>query len=614
MILVMLSLAAGWFDQPRVDDALRQVALMAEHGARAPDVPVTAAPAGRAGAAMTNRADIIIGDAPAETLTLTGSFTNQGSIYVINDGVLLIRHCQFQLAGNIYVFNRAIVDVDSSTMSFLQEHIYHYGIMLGDSARYSACACTTRFAGYPFSLGAYGQASVSFDRIYNHDWTTAVVVGQATSDLTDIHTAGEWLIGEQATANFTRIDGLLTWFFFPSASTVDVSFPASDTVDAFHFDSTLANVDGIEYSVTIDSAANCYWATIPLAGSDATIRDSDLRVTGLMFNQNDTFALSGLVNGLHYPDYILPVADRSFHLINTSVQTWNLYPSDSTNVTVMNSIFGELCAYGASYAMIQNAFCDGSGGHLEAADNALLIAAFSSVSADIISKGRGVCIVAYCAMPMGVIWATGASVMACVNTSFPEDPIPSDTAIVFVAAITGPSSASTDDLVPVFGSAWIDPGPYHPYDFGEYSLSYRHAEDTIWVPVNGPQYIEVRRDTLGLWSTSGLSSGSYVLHLTICDDAGDSISCEKVVVLRETGTEEAGVPSLPTSLRISRVCARTFELASSKSAETVCIYDATGRRVWNALLTGTTTWRAPAAGVYFVRGAAGNGTLKLTAF
>ncbi len=50
--------------------------------------------------------DLIIGDTPAETLSVTGYFYHEGNIIIINDGVLRVKNADFNLDGNIYIINQ----------------------------------------------------------------------------------------------------------------------------------------------------------------------------------------------------------------------------------------------------------------------------------------------------------------------------------------------------------------------------------------------------------------------------------------------------------------------------------------------------------------------------
>ncbi|MGQ9665619.1 MAG: hypothetical protein ACUVUH_09870, partial [bacterium] len=100
-------------------------------------------------ASLFNRDDIIVGDTPGETLFISGHFYNSGNIFVINDGVLRLNGADFNLDGNIYVLNRGKVLVDLSTLRFLQDYIYQYGITVSDSATFTLNNSTTSYNGYP---------------------------------------------------------------------------------------------------------------------------------------------------------------------------------------------------------------------------------------------------------------------------------------------------------------------------------------------------------------------------------------------------------------------------------------------------------------------------------
>ncbi len=545
------------------------------------------------------RADLIIGDTPAETLSVTGYFYNQGNIIIVNDGVLEVKNADFNLDGNIFIANHGKATFDSSDVNIVQHYIYHHILFVTDSAYCSITNSETSFNGYQISFSIAFDGEFNMQNVTNQDWITAGVQHTATVTLRDVDGyTGEWLFLDDCYAQFKHVDYLLTWYFFPTSSVVDFDFPEDDTLYGFYLDSTLANVSGVGYHVEIDSSTDCMWATIPLRGSDVIIRDSDLRVTGLMFEGTDTFAISGLVNGLDYSDWVLPVSDRTYRLINTNVATWNLYPDDTTNITLSGSIFGELCGFTDSYTTIQNAFCDGTGGHIEAAHRSFVAVFSSSIFADVISKDRGICFLANCAMPVGRIWATGASIMVIVNTTFPEEPIPSDTSIVFVSSITAPSSGYPEDSIGIIGSAWIDKGPYQPLAFDHYRLYFRKAGEEPLTPFPDIKYQEIRGSTLDYWNTASLTEGDYELKLVLKDNAGDSVEAWKQVSLLEASgiDEKIKIPDVS----IKQVGARLFYIETSPDITEVNIYNISGRLI-KKITTNKTYWFAPASGVYYLR-------------
>jgi hypothetical protein len=614
---LILLMSTIFFDQPRIDEAMEffrhNYAEQITQGQKGEvDEIIPAGPGRLWEHAPKLRAELVIGDTPAETLSVTGYFYYEGDIVIVNDGVLEVKNADFNLDGDIFIANHGKATFDSSDVNIVQHYIYQYLLFLGDSAYCSITNSETSFGGYQLSVSIAFDGEFNMQNVTNQDWITAGVQHTARATLRDIKGyTGEWLFLDDCYAEFKHVDYLLTWYFFPPSSVVDFDFPEDDTLYGFYLDSTLANVSGIGYHVEIDSSTDCMWATIPLGGSDVTVRDSDLRVTGLMFEGTDTFAISGLVNGLDYSDWVLPVSDRTYRLINTSIQTWNLYPDDTTNITLSSSIFGELCGFTDSYTTIQNAFCDGTGGHIEAAHRSLVAVYTSSIFADVISKDRGICLLANCAMPYGRIWATGASIMVIVNTSFPEDPIPSDTSVVFVASITAPSSGYAEDSIGIIGSAWIDKGPYQPLDFDHYRLYFRKVGEEPLTPFSDVKYQEVRRGTLDYWNTAGLSEGTYEIKLVLKDNAGDSVEAWKQISLSESSgiEEEINIPDIS----IKQVGSRLFYIEISPDITEFNIYNVSGRLI-KKITDNKTYWHAPASGIYYLRNSEKDISKKIVVF
>ena len=559
------------------------------------------------------RADLVIGDTPAETLSVTGYYYNEGNVVIVGDGVLEVKNADFNLDGDIIIAGRGQAIFDSSNVNIIQHYIYQRLLFVTDSAYCSITNSETSFSGYQLSVSIALDGEINMRNVTNQDWITAAVQHTASAVLRDVDGyTGEWLFAGDCSAEFKHVDYLLTWYFFSDGSVADFDFPEEDTIYAFSLDSTLANVSGVGYHVDIDSCTDCMWATIPLRGSDVTIRNSDLRVTGLMFEGCDTFAISGLVNGLDYSDWVLPVSDRSYRLINTGVQTWNLYPDDTTNITLSNSIFGEICGFTDSYTTIQNAFCDGTGGHIEAAQRSLVAVYASSIFADVLSKDRGICLLAHCAMPVGRIWVTGASIMVIVNSTFPEEPIPSDTSIVFVASIDAPSSGSIEDSIGIIGSAWIDKGPFQPLDFDHYFLSFRKAGDSLLTRFSDEMRQEIRGDTLAYWNTSGLSEGEYEIKLVLKDDVGDSVEAWKQISLMEASGIGEKMESI-NDVSIKQVGTRLFQIETSPDITELGIYNVCGRLI-EKVEENKTSWLAPASGIYYIRNREKNICKKLVVF
>ena len=610
---IVLILAVLSFDQAQVDQALVRLREAGEM-----QQPASVAQAGRVSGSLPRVRtperlpdDLVIGDVPGETLFVTGYFYRVGNIVVVGDGVVRLVGADFNLDGDITMWQAGRFEAESSDIRFVQHYIYDHIIALYDSSALDYRDCNTRFEGYPFNLGAMSGSTVSMVRVRNRDFTTAVVSDSAQVSMDNVKLTGEWLFDRSGQARFEHVDSLLTWYFFPDSAQVDFTFPSGDSVDGFVLDSTVPGVSGVRFHVEIDSSTNVMWAAIPLAGSDVVLDSSELRVVGIMLAGADSFTVTGLVNGLEYDDYTLPVRDRRFRVRNTMVHTWNAYAIDSCPVRLERSIFGEFCVYGKNHAEVWNAFCDGSGGHLETAGESFMLVAFSSASCDVITKGRGVSVMGWCSMPLGNLWATSASVLVLVNCQFVDDPIPSDTAVVMVTAISGPGTAAADDSVGIMGSAWLETGPYNPLEFGRYRLWYRENGDSTWLAIGGDYLEPVRRDTLGYWDTHGLGEGVYDLRLVMYSSTNDSIEAVKGIRLTPAAVGETPERVEP-ALGVRRLGRSKFRFTGLGSGERLGIFDPSGRRV-ASLIGPDPVWKAPAAGVYCVCYASGALVCRLAA-
>lgn len=604
----VIALALLSFDQARLDRALRDVARAMPQTqatpvtARGPALPGARTPLLRPDSGAPADDDLVIGDVPGETLFVQGRYSHTGNIFVINDGVLRLLAADFELDGNVHVRNQGRFEADSSRLRFVQRHIYDHEVSASESSLVRWQDCTTDYNGFVFNMFAGHWARFDLHRIENQDFTTAVVMNDAQVDLDQVRQAGEWLFDGRTRGRFDHVDLLLTWYFFPSGSEVWFSFPDGDSVDGFVLDSTVPGVAGIEYHVEIDSSTEVMWAAIPEAGSVVTIDSSELRVVGIIMRGGDSTGISGLVNGLHYPDYVLPVRDRLFRVTNTTVSTWNLYAFDSCRVDLRSSIFGEFCAFDRNRVEVWSSLCDGTGGHLESSGQAFLLVAFSSASCDVITCGRSLTLLAFVAQTFGHLWATEASCLVLVNCQFPNLPVALDTGLAIVAAVSGPDEVLHDDSVAVTGSAWMVPGPFHPVEFDCYRMAWRARGDSVWNRF-GPEHRNmVFRDTLEYWDTRLLQPGVYQVRVSVVHTGGDSITAEKDVRLLPTGIEGSTNTgrtvrnlSLPTLFRSAQdlrgaVCALGLESV---------VFDPAGRRV---ALLGPGPGEAPqlAPGVYFL--------------
>jgi len=327
-----------------------------------------------------------------------------------------------------------------------------------------------------------------------------------------------------------------------------------------------------------------------------------------------------------YPDYTLPLSDRTYRLVNTDHMTWNLYPQDSTRFVLETSIFGEMLGYGFPRITVSNSICDGSGGYIGSEGNTQYVVIGSTIYTQVISRDRTFMVLAGSHVNFGAVNATDASVMLVALCTSDYYPVARDTALIFISDYTIPSNASVESVVPVTGTADILHGPAQPVTFGNYRMLFAPADTPSAMRFVGPAHNQVVvNDTLDLWDTHGLSVGAYLLRMRLRDSANDTLDFDKGVYLNPSGVElEPALTNLPRALALSQPFPNPFSKRATVSFAlpspgrvTLKAYDLQGRLIRTILDEDRVggyykaEWNAQGVppGIYFLRLTAPQGSL-----
>jgi hypothetical protein len=529
----------------------------------------------------------IIGDTPGETLRVTGTWEWDGDVVIMNNGVLLVQGGTLIVHGNIYAYDQGKYLVYDGTVRYPQMFTYQWGTVLSGGSRMEARRSSFDYNNFTYNFLANDSSSVEWDTLLMQDFTTAVCLGGPVVNMREVNLAGEWLFWGTAVARFAQIDTMLNWFFYGQGATIDFDFPAWENMDHLVMEDGVAGVSGIDYSVTLDTVAYCMWGTILQPGCNVTFRNSPIRTVGIMGLGADSQNLNGLVNGMSYVDFTLSMTDRYFRLVNTSVMTWSLYPSDTFFLTFDHCIIGEVLTMANAVAWGQSYFLDGTGGHFEANGNSFNVALLSSMTCEIYTKESGTALLAVVGIPVayGGIWARNTSRIILAECQFPGRPVAYDSGVVWVMGIDEPFYAGTESYVSIIGTASIIKGPLALHGFDHYNIYWAPIEDTTtWNPLDNPHDQPAWRDTLAVWDTHGLDFGTYLIKLVLWDDAPDSLAINDAIVLNHedtTGTVTEGPQVAKTDLRVlSGSGGTTLELSLAIDARVdLCLYDITGKRV-----------------------------------
>ncbi|NOZ13789.1 MAG: hypothetical protein GXO69_09115 [Acidobacteria bacterium] len=486
---------------------------------------------------------LVVGDdSPDESVTLTGNVTINGDIVVANQGTLLLDHANVILTGNINVVDNGSFTIRGGSLTVLSQYVYSNGIIgLNDSSvTFQDTVIDTN--GYNWNGSFSDNATFVVQNTVFHDGLTTGLFGTASANV-DASNPLEWVVGGNASLSVANDAGpFIFWPIFPNGSVGDLTFPDGSDVSAFSIADSDPKISGIGFSITLSNIRNVWWGMLLNPGCNVTVRDSVMRTTGIMADSGTDMNLSGLVNGQTYADSLIPVSGLTYHLIHTSVETWNVYPWGIDSMTVKNCVIGELGASENTVTTVNNCLIDGSGGYVfsDAESNTTFL--FSSLLCPAVAHGNSVQLYVFSSILNGDIVATDNSTILLANTVNERRPQAEKGGIVIEASVAPPTSASVGTILPLTGSANTIAGPELPVDTEYWQIFYGvgSAPDQ-WFPVTGPQYREVRNNVLGLWDTTGLAPGLYTLKLSILlTGGGDPLDITRTIAL---GAASPGSPA-----------------------------------------------------------------------
>lgn len=463
--------------------------------------------------------------------TITGTYTQNGPIFIADNAILTIKNSYCTVLGDIYLFgHNAQLIIDSSTIYSPQQYFYQRTLGVTNNGKVHIHNSTMDFSGLSHNIFATDSADIEMINVTKNGWATNGFWGSAKFYMDNCNQAGEYIITGNIDLKFRNTKTVLLWHQFPDTAVINFSFPQPDTVLSYQFNNSVAGIGGIEYNVEVDTCYGVMWALMPSTGSDVTISNSTLRAIGVWFQGNDTLDVNGLVNNTTYANFSAPLADRNLQLNNTNVQTWSLYPMNGAHLNITGCIVGEIGAGGHSSVNSQNVFVDGSGGYFWASDTTQIVAGFTNTSSYVRSEKSGIFIYAYSSIVNGYPSALGKSVIIVIQSNVPQPPAAFDGSAAWYGFIEQPFDTYVDTSVAITGSAWIERGPTSQLmEYKSHHVFYQKSGDVNWTEIICDSLNPVYDDTLALWNTSGLTAGQYNIKLILRDNWGNAAEGVKSV-------------------------------------------------------------------------------------
>ncbi len=493
---------------------------------------------------------VYVGTVPHDTLLITGTYNHTGPIFVFNDGVLIFYNATATNYGDVYVFEHGRLLGLNSSLTFPQAYFYQRSLIVVQNGLAYFNNCSFNYSGVQHSLVVGDSGVVGMESVHQADWTTAGLYGHATIQIHGLNLGGEYILDDSSTSAFSNVDTLLLWHQLPNTAVINYAFPQGDTVMNYAFNNTVSGVSGVQYNVSVDSCHTVWWAMMPVNGSNVTISNSNIRAIGTWFQHGDTTTANGIFDNTFYPNVVIPLPDRNLHLLNSFVQTWNLYVFDSSQLNITNCTVGEVGTEQKASIYSQQFLLDGSGGYFWATDTSVIFGSGVTIYSTARSERTGIFVLSYSNLPFSPVSSIGTSLMVSVQNTQPADPVPFDGSIMWLENIESPATTHADSIVPVHGSAWIDQGPAGSWmDYGSYSLYYQLQGNPAWTAIVTDSTTEIRHNVLGMWNTTGLAAGNYNLRLLVKNDLTDSVEDIKAItVLPGVSTGLANADILPVSI------------------------------------------------------------------
>jgi hypothetical protein len=466
-------------------------------------------------------------------LSVKGTLYQTGNVYITGNGTLRVDGGKFHLAGNdttVYVDkNGCLTFRNNAVLHYIQDYVGQHNIIGADNARITFHNSWVNCDGSIEFVHLVNNAHFEAVNTTYNDWTTWYLHDETRLLLENVNYAGDIVFYDSPTLTFINTNVVMPWLYFGEGAVINYTFPPEQPVTTV-IDNTLPGISGIPWKLTMVNCQHVAWGVNPYPGSDVTIRDSHVTMVMVRFAGEGTFNLQGIMrNNSSYVDKTIPVKDRHFRLVNTSVKWWKVDVVDNFCLNADSIIFSEMVLKDNGKAYLTNSICEGQTIHLGAQHNSFLYFERGEVWSYVSVWDNAVMVLS----DSVVDWekgkfiyqksniAHGNSRLYCLNSVLKSKPQAQDSALVMVASITGPNHGEIGEKVSITGSASIDAGPESDTTFSHYTLSWSKGHDWNLIAASTNP---VEEGILGTWDTSELSGGEYQLRLTVwvSNDTGDT--------------------------------------------------------------------------------------------
>ncbi len=486
------------------------------------------------------RDNLIIGP-ECDTLLIEDDFVQDGNVYIIGDGVLIVDNARLTLYGSLYQQDRGQMIVrNGAYLHVPQEYLSQYPHVLKDSSRFEATDAIV-YGNTIWVARMYDQSEYAATRTCFPHWNFRKLWGASKLIMEDIDYVGDLTINDSCYVSFVRCDTILPWFGASAGDVFDITFPDYTEVDHYLFDSTVDGVDGVKYLVTFDDCRQVMWGVESWTGSDITVRNSPLVNAAFRIAGSDTVYLDGLSDHSFHLSLSAPLDDRIFRIDRSYLHWWSWYTYDRAALYMDSCRYAEAIARDSSAIYTKDTISDGLPTSADALDNAFFCVENGECRNTVSTRKRGTLLLlsSHVAAPpdhychQRAYSAHHNSRIFCVNTELDSLPFALDTALVKFVTIQCPSTGVVGNTVDIWGSSWMDIGFLSPVAYDRYQLSWAPQGEIGWTVIE-ESTTQVFNDLLGAWNTAEMSAGDYDVRLVLWDSTGDSLAALDSITLSIT--------------------------------------------------------------------------------
>ncbi len=316
--------------------------------------------------------------------------TDVENVIVAAGGSLTVRDVAdpgLRVTGNIWAVADSSIHLENSVIQFM--NIYHgqFALAAVDRATVEIVDCDYRVPNQvQHALVVAGDAELVIE---DSDFGDVQLVSADKARIEARRLNGNFEVIVQndsvmVLADVPRDDDggvLWVWVEFPADSEAIYTPPMPGMID--HWSFPPEGSSGILQRVTLDRCKTLLWPMLIRSGSKLTLRDisEDNWVVVGFFLPNDA-VIADLVNGAHYQNEVIEF-DRELHLVDASIDTWNLYPEDEARIVVLDSVVGEILSLGSSRVRVEDSIIDGSGGFFGSRDQSQIVVYDSTITSTI---------------------------------------------------------------------------------------------------------------------------------------------------------------------------------------------------------------------------------------